>query len=338
MASIMSTWNGLSWERSNLNLTWDWSLWAQMVLVSCVFLVIKEVLERRGAICSEWKFLIVLLVLCFASKLSLLIQSSCYGLCKFGQNQSLINQRLQLNMGNQQQALDKKRKKKSDIGTEALASVSSQQSPSFKPRESPQDSDADLSPSMRVGDKSPPAAFTLQTKPTMGGGSPGSSLKFSEDYVQNLLQCMKDHRMIDFKKIDQFLGDPELNVCIPDKFTKQTPAHFCVKNGHADTLRKILLRSNEAGSKVDDLGNTLTHALMINTISRFNELKQLIFVLKECKAFDPLKRNEEGLKPIDVLRMRKAEKNPYETNLADVGRLEGVMAKEEIGQINSGFR
>jgi hypothetical protein len=40
---------------------------------------------------------------------------------------------------------------------------------------------------------------------------------------------------------------------------------------------------------------------MENTTSRFNELKQLIFVLKECKAFDPMKANEEGLRPIEVL-------------------------------------
>lgn len=37
--------------------------------------------------------------------------------------------------------------------------------------------------------------------------------------------------------------------------------------------------------------------------------------MKECKAFDPTRVNEDGLKPIDLLRMRKAEKNPYETNL-----------------------
>ncbi len=48
----------------------------------------------------------------------------------------------------------------------------------------------------------------------------------------------------------------------------------------------------------------------------------MIFVLKEGKAFDPSKTNNNGLKPIDILRKRKAEKNPYETNLSDLLRLE----------------
>ena len=64
-------------------------------------------------------------------------------------------------------------------------------------------------------------------------------------------------------------------------------------------------------------------------MSKHNELKAIIYVLKEGKAYDPSKLNADNLKPVDMLRKRKAEKNPYETNLQDIGKLESMLVKEE---------
>lgn len=45
------------------------------------------------------------------------------------------------------------------------------------------------------------------------------------------------------------------------KFTKETAAHFCCKNGHVDILNSIIKLNIEAVTKLDDEGNTLYHSL-----------------------------------------------------------------------------
>ena len=73
---------------------------------------------------------------------------------------------------------------------------------------------------------------------------------------------MKDHRSIDKAKIEKFFVDVDLNLTVGTKFTKETAAHFCCKNGHHEILKKILTRSPEAANNLDDMGNTLLHALI----------------------------------------------------------------------------
>ena len=63
-------------------------------------------------------------------------------------------------------------------------------------------------------------------------------------------------------KVESYLQESDLNVTVPTKFSKETAAHFCCKNGHSEILAKILSRHPEAANCVDDLGNTLLHALM----------------------------------------------------------------------------
>lgn len=48
-----------------------------------------------------------------------------------------------------------------------------------------------------------------------------------------------------------------------DKFSKETSAHFCCKNGHIEILSKILIKNPDAGNALDDLGNTPLHSLML---------------------------------------------------------------------------
>ena len=48
-------------------------------------------------------------------------------------------------------------------------------------------------------------------------------------------------------------------------------------------------------------------------------------ILKEGKAFDINKVNMKKERPIDVLKKRKMQKNPYETNLEDIWRLESLL-------------
>lgn len=108
---------------------------------------------------------------------------------------------------------------------------------------------------------------------------------------------MKDHRTIDMTKIDTFFVDPHLNVTLSTKFTKETAAHFCCKNGHSEILRKILIRNPDASKLVDDLGNSILHSLLLvskllysnlkNSVSKYVELNAIIHILKEAKAFDP---------------------------------------------------
>jgi len=57
-------------------------------------------------------------------------------------------------------------------------------------------------------------------------------------------------------------------------------------------------------------------------VSKVNELKGMLLTLKECKGYDPTKRNTQGQTPLEVLRKRKVDKNPYETNLQDLVKLE----------------
>ena len=73
-------------------------------------------------------------------------------------------------------------------------------------------------------------------------------------------------------------------------------------------------------------------------MSKYNELKAIVYVLKDAKAFDPNRENFEGLKAVDLLRSRKNEKNPYETNLQDICKLEPLLIKEDfsMGQQNGG--
>ena len=64
-------------------------------------------------------------------------------------------------------------------------------------------------------------------------------------------------------------------------------------------------------------------------MSKHNELKAIIYVLKEAKAYYPSKLNSDNLRPVDMIRNRKEEKNPYETNLKDIGKLESMLVKDE---------
>ena len=89
---------------------------------------------------------------------------------------------------------------------------------------------------------------------------------------------MKDHRAIEMVKVDKVFVDADLNVTAQAKFTKETPAHFCCKNGHIEILKKILNRNPEAVNKVDDEGNTILHSLilvrstlLLNALVEFSE-------------------------------------------------------------------
>jgi hypothetical protein len=63
---------------------------------------------------------------------------------------------------------------------------------------------------------------------------------------------MKDHRSINISKVESFFNDSDLNVTAKTKFTKETPAHFCCKNGHEEILKKILTRNPVAAWELDD--------------------------------------------------------------------------------------
>jgi hypothetical protein len=53
-------------------------------------------------------------------------------------------------------------------------------------------------------------------------------------------------------KVESFFNDNDLNVTAKTKFTKETPAHFCCKNGHVEILKKILTRNPVAAWELDD--------------------------------------------------------------------------------------
>ena len=55
----------------------------------------------------------------------------------------------------------------------------------------------------------------------------------------------------------------------------------------------------------------------------------MLLTLKEAKYYDPAKKNAQGQRPVDVLRKRKLEKNPYETNVQDLVKLESQLVKDE---------
>lgn len=69
--------------------------------------------------------------------------------------------------------------------------------------------------------------------------------------------------MIDRSAAEQLLQDPDLDVTFGDKFTKETSAHLCCKNGHVDLLTKILAKNPDAGHVIDDQGNTPLHSLTL---------------------------------------------------------------------------
>ena len=62
-------------------------------------------------------------------------------------------------------------------------------------------------------------------------------------------------------KIEKYLANKDLVCTISTKFTKETPAHYCCKNGHKDILKKTLIKCPDVVHKVDDEGNTLLHSL-----------------------------------------------------------------------------
>jgi hypothetical protein len=63
-------------------------------------------------------------------------------------------------------------------------------------------------------------------------------------------------------------------VTYADKFTKESSAHFCCKNGHVELLQKILAKNPDAGHVIDDQGNTPLHSLMlVMLISHYIDLE-----------------------------------------------------------------
>ena len=69
--------------------------------------------------------------------------------------------------------------------------------------------------------------------------------------------------------IDTLLSEAELNLTLETKYTKETAAHYCCKNGHASILARILQKSDEAKDKIDDEGNTLMHSLCYVSLHKF---------------------------------------------------------------------
>ena len=84
--------------------------------------------------------------------------------------------------------------------------------------------------------------------------------------------------MINRIEIDQYLSDIDLNVNIYSKFTRETAAHYCCKNGHKEILKKILSRCPEVANRKDDEGNTLLHSMCL--VNNFTNNKVIIELSK----------------------------------------------------------
>ena len=67
--------------------------------------------------------------------------------------------------------------------------------------------------------------------------------------------------MIKMDKIEDLLNDNQIDFLVTTKFTSETPAHYCVKNGHIKILQRILGMNPEAAHAIDDEENTLLHSL-----------------------------------------------------------------------------
>ena len=52
--------------------------------------------------------------------------------------------------------------------------------------------------------------------------------------------------------------------------------------------------------------------------------------MKDGNAFDTSKENLNGLKPIDIIRQRCNDKNPYDTNLHEILKVEPLLREDPV--------
>jgi len=57
-------------------------------------------------------------------------------------------------------------------------------------------------------------------------------------------------------------------------------------------------------------------------VSRYDDLKIMITLLYDFEGADIGKKNFNNQKPIDIVKQRLKEKNPYDSNLIEVVKLE----------------
>ena len=67
-------------------------------------------------------------------------------------------------------------------------------------------------------------------------------------------------------------------------------------------------------------------------MSKFEDLKAIVTLLKENCTFDVSVTNYNGKKPIDLLKQRLHEKNPYESNLPEVAKLEPFLREDGLNK------
>eukprot|EP00347_Sterkiella_histriomuscorum_P015745 403355842 len=155
--------------------------------------------------------------------------------------------------------------------------------------------------------------------------------KKSGDPSQSILnECMKDQRKLNKIEIERLLNEPGINLTIKTRFTKETPAHFCCKNGHKDVLARILFLCPDAVKQIDDDGNYLSHSLCYNSVSKFEELKSILVILKENKGVNTTAYNNYQKRGIDIVRSRVKEKNPYDTNVSEIAKLDPYLKEDSL--------
>ena len=99
-------------------------------------------------------------------------------------------------------------------------------------------------------------------------------------------------------------------------------AHACCRHGHVAILKRIIDVYPAICNMADNDGNLALHHLCFNTTSRTPDLKIMVDLVIHAYAGAKSHYNTGSgpfgkLTPIDILRYRFEDKNPYETNLQD---------------------
>lgn len=99
-----------------------------------------------------------------------------------------------------------------------------------------------------------------------------------------------------------------------DDFNKQSMLHYCVFNGHADLLEKLIKQDKGLIECLDEEKNNPFHALCKNSVSCTEDLIYMYNILKQhgCDRKAINKNNKTGL---DILQIRIKEENPYDLSL-----------------------
>ena len=103
-------------------------------------------------------------------------------------------------------------------------------------------------------------------------------------------------------------------VSYRDQYNDQSWLHYCVFNGHADLVEKLLQKDHGLVNCVDDDKNTPFHTLCKNSVSSKEDLIHMYQKLKDY-GWDRKTANKYNKTGLDILKQRIKNDNPYDCSL-----------------------